>query len=127
MEKICIAAIAVLLVWSLGFDWLFRSRGSLPGLWSWMLFNSVALFLLGLTFGNVNAIALRQFGQMAGVASALVASLNAAISLVIAWRIGSAFDGTVSAMMLGYLSCSAAALLLMLCADRFGALAWRKR
>ena len=37
MEKICIAAIAVLLVWSLGFDWLFRSRGSLPGLWSWML------------------------------------------------------------------------------------------
>ena len=127
MEKICIAAIAVLLVWSLGFDWLFRSRGSLPGLWSWMLFNGVALFLLGLTFGNVNAIALRQFGQMAGVASALVASLNAAISLVIAWRIGSAFDGTVSAMMLGYLSCSAAALLLMLCADRFGALAWQKR
>jgi DHA1 family bicyclomycin/chloramphenicol resistance-like MFS transporter len=118
METICITAMAVLVLWSLAFEIYFHTTDHVPELLVWMVFNCVNLFLLGLTFGNFNAIALKSFGHIAGIAAALIASVNSALSIGIAWMIGNAFDGTNSAMMLGYLSCGAAAVVAILIFDR---------
>jgi DHA1 family bicyclomycin/chloramphenicol resistance-like MFS transporter len=72
------------------------------------------LFLLGLTFGNFNAIALRSLGHIAGLASAVIASLTSALSLVIAALIGLSFDLTTGPVVYGYLSCGVLALLCMI-------------
>ena len=118
MEIICLAAMAIFVLWVLGFELYFRSTDHSPDLWLWMIFNCVALFLLGLTFGNFNAIALKPFRHIAGIASALVASVNSALSISIAWLIGNAFDGNVTAITLGYLCCGAAAVVAILVFDQ---------
>jgi DHA1 family bicyclomycin/chloramphenicol resistance-like MFS transporter len=78
------------------------------------VYNCPVLFLLGLTFGNFNAIALRDLGHIAGLASAVVASLTTALSLVIAAAIGLSFDMTTQPIVTGYLAFGALALAFML-------------
>jgi len=118
MESVCVAAIGILVVWSLVYGVYFQLTSFKPGLGLWMVYNCVCLFCLGLTFGNFNAIALRDFGHIAGIAAAVVAAINSALSLVIAWLIGRDFDGTVSAMVIGYFACCSGAIALILFLDR---------
>ncbi len=114
MERVCVTAVAVLVGWSLLFLLLMSALAIPVPLWAWMAFNCPALFLLGLTFGNVNAIALRDLGHVAGLASAVMASLNTALSLVIAALIGLNFDMTIGPVVIGYVVFGALALGLML-------------
>lgn len=113
MERICVVAVAAMLAWSLLFLLALPALGSPPPLWVWMAFNCPVLFLLGLTFGNFNAIALRDLGHVAGLASAVMASLNTALSLVIAAWIGLSFDMTPRPVVVGYALFGALALALM--------------
>lgn len=113
MERICVVAVAAMVAWSLLFLTALPSLGSPPPLWVWMAFNCPVLFLLGLTFGNFNAIALRDLSHIAGLASAVVASLNTALSLVIAAWIGLGFDMTTRPVVVGYAMFGALALGLM--------------
>ena len=79
-----------------------------------MAFNCPVLFFLGLTFGNFNAIALRDLSHIAGLAAAVMASLNTALSLVIAAWIGLGFDMTTRPVVMGYAVFGSLALGLML-------------
>ncbi len=114
MPAICIRAILALVFWSALFGLVLLRSGTIPTLWVWMAFNGPCLFFLGLTFGNFNAIALQDLGHVAGLAAAIFASLNSAISLVIAAAIGLSFDMTPIPIVLGYLVFGALALALML-------------
>ncbi len=114
MERVCVVAVAAMVTWSLLFLAALPTLGSPPPLWAWMAFNCPVLFLLGLTFGNFNAIALRDLSHVAGLASAVVASLNTALSLVIAAWIGLGFDMTTRPVVVGYAMFGALALGLML-------------
>lgn len=114
MERVCVVAVAAMVAWSLLFLAALPALGSPPPLWAWMAFNCPVLFLLGLTFGNFNAIALRDLGHVAGLASAVMASLNTALSLVIAAWIGLGFDMTTRPVVVGYALFGALALGLML-------------
>ena len=67
MESVCIAAIGILLVWCLVYGVYFQLISFKPGLGLWMVYNCICLFCLGLTFGNFNAIALRDLGHMGGL------------------------------------------------------------
>jgi len=116
MRRICIYAIAALLVWSALFILVLHRFGTPPPLWLWLAFNCPCLFALGLTFGNFNAIALQDLGHLAGLASAIFASIMSAGSLVIAATIGLNFDMTPGPIVLGYAGFGALALGLM----RFG-------
>jgi DHA1 family bicyclomycin/chloramphenicol resistance-like MFS transporter len=118
MERVCIMAITGLLVWCAGFWLMVAALGSDLPLWGWMVFNSGALFCLGLTFGNFNAIALQDLGHIAGLAAAVLAALTTALSLIIAAIIGLSFDMTVLPMAMGYTFGGLGALALMLWADR---------
>ena len=114
MERVCVVAVAAMVAWSLLFLLLMSAMASPPPLWAWMAFNCPVLFFLGLTFGNFTAISLRHLSHIAGLAAAVMASLNTALSLVIAAWIGLSFDMTTRPVVVGYVVFGALALGLML-------------
>jgi len=70
-------------------------------------------FMAGLTFGNLNALALQRMGHIAGTAASVVAAVSTLLAVVIAAPVGLAFDGTARPVMAGVLACSVIAWALM--------------
>lgn len=70
-------------------------------------------FMAGVTFGNLNALALENMGHIAGMASSVVTAAATVMSVVIAAPIGLAFDGTATPILIGTAVCSALAWGLM--------------
>ncbi len=70
-------------------------------------------FMAGLTFGNLNALALQPLGHIAGMAASVVGALSTVGSVILAVPIGLAFDGTIMPLTAGTFACSALALWLM--------------
>jgi DHA1 family bicyclomycin/chloramphenicol resistance-like MFS transporter len=70
-------------------------------------------FLAGLTFGNLNALALQKMGHIAGMAASIVAAVATVGAVFIAAPVGLAFDGTPVPVMVGAALCSGLALVLM--------------
>jgi DHA1 family bicyclomycin/chloramphenicol resistance-like MFS transporter len=77
-----------------------------------------AFFSIGLTFGNINALALQPLGHMAGIGAAVVQSLSTVGSVMVAVPISLAYDGTPIPLITGMAFCACAALSLMLLANR---------
>ena len=115
---LCFWAISLLVVWSLTFLLYFETGGYKPEVVIWMIFNCISLFLLGMVFGNFHAIALSKMGDIAGFASAVVGSVNSALSLAIAWVIGASFNGTIESIVQGYFLCGLVALVLIIIFDK---------
>lgn len=113
MDRICIVAVGVLIVWSLVFVAVIFVLGNLPPLWVFMAANCPALFLLGLTFGNFNAIALERYGHIAGLAVAITASIHTLVGIVGAGVVGFSFNMTLFPIFLGYVGCGVIAFALM--------------
>ncbi len=93
----------------------------LPAPWDFGLFFAfmcTAFFSIGLTFGNLNALALQPLGHMAGIGSSVVMSLSTVGSVLIAVPISLAYDGTPIPLIVGMILCSTTALSLMLLARR---------
>lgn len=77
------------------------------------LWATSVFFMAGLTFGNLNALALQRMGHIAGMAASIVSAISTMMAVVIAAPVGLAFDGTPRPAMIGVLLCSALAWLLM--------------
>lgn len=120
MELITSIAVAIQVVWALIFLVLHTVMGGMLPLWLWTLFISVTLFLIGMTFGNYNAIALRPLGAIAGIGSALVASIQTFFSIALATFVGSLFDMSVLPVIVASVIFGTLASLLMLLARRLG-------
>ena len=93
----------------------------LPAPWDFALFFAfmcTAFFSIGLTFGNLNALALQPLGHMAGIGSSVVMSLSTVGSVLIAVPISLAYDGTPLPPIFGMILCSSTALGLMLLSRR---------
>ncbi|WP_232830667.1 multidrug effflux MFS transporter [Tropicimonas sp. IMCC34011] len=71
-------------------------------------------FMAGLTFGNLNALALEPMGHIAGLASSVVGCVSTIGAVILAAPIGLAFNGTIVPLSVGVLICSAVALVLMM-------------
>ena len=76
------------------------------GLTAWFLWSTSVFFMVGLTLGNLNALAMEPLGHIAGLAASIVASLATVGAVIIAIPIGLAFDGTPLPLSLGVLACS---------------------
>ncbi|WP_415184019.1 multidrug effflux MFS transporter [Phaeovulum sp.] len=70
-------------------------------------------FMAGVTFGNLNALAMQKMGHIAGMAASVVSALSTVFAVAIAAPVGLMFDGTPIPIMLGTLICSALAWVLM--------------
>ncbi|NJS38931.1 MAG: multidrug effflux MFS transporter [Rhodobacteraceae bacterium] len=78
---------------------------------------SIGLFsMMGLTMGNLNALAMEPVGHIAGLAASVISSLATVGSVLLAIPIGLAFNGTVLPLLTGVAVLIAVALSLM----RFG-------
>lgn len=63
---------------------------------------SVGMFsLMGLSMGNLNALAMEPMGHIAGIASSAITSISTVISVALAVPVGLAFDGTALPLYLG--------------------------
>ncbi|WP_235829806.1 multidrug effflux MFS transporter [Frigidibacter oleivorans] len=87
-----------------------------PAYFVWM---TSVFFMAGVTFGNLNALALQKMGHIAGMAASIVSAVSTVLATVIAAPIGLMFDGTGRPLVLGVFLCSAIAALLMRRSARF--------
>ncbi|MBL4917233.1 multidrug effflux MFS transporter [Szabonella alba] len=65
-------------------------------LWTVLMFG-----MMGLTMGNLNALAMEPVGHIAGLAASLIASVSTVLGVMLAVPIGLAFDGTSLPLVLG--------------------------
>jgi DHA1 family bicyclomycin/chloramphenicol resistance-like MFS transporter len=75
--------------------------GQLP-LFAMMGFVFVAFFTIGVLFGNLNAMAMRSLGQVAGLGASLIASGSSLVATLFAISIGSLYDGTAINLSAGF-------------------------
>jgi DHA1 family bicyclomycin/chloramphenicol resistance-like MFS transporter len=73
-----------------------------------LVFATAAFFIAGLTFGNLNALALQPLGHIAGLASSVIGAASTILSVLIAVPVGLAYDGTMGPLLLCVVLCSAA-------------------
>ncbi|MFY0632725.1 MAG: multidrug effflux MFS transporter [Vannielia sp.] len=71
-------------------------------------------YQMGLTMGNLNALALEPMGRLAGTASSVIGALSTATSVVVAVPIGLMLHGSVTPIIIGCLICGLISLALML-------------
>ena len=119
MTRIATAAFA----WQAGISALFLIilQTDLPKPFDFALFFAfmcTAFFSIGLTFGNLNALALQPLGHMAGIGASTVMAISTMGSVLIAVPISLAYDGTPLPLILGMILCASVALSLMLLARR---------
>lgn len=84
----------------------------LPAFALFLAWTIVNFATMGLTMGNLNALAMESLGHMAGFASSLIAATSTVASTLLAIPVGQAFDGTPLPLMTGTLVFSATALAL---------------
>jgi len=112
MTTICALALCAVAVQSLVFLG-FLLFEPVPSIAVWMLFNCSVAFLMGLTFGNFNAIALQQLGHVAGLATSFIGSTNTLLGMAIAAVVGLNFNFTLIPVTAGYAICAALGSTLM--------------
>jgi len=79
----------------------------------WFAWSVSIFFMAGLTFGNLNALALQPLGHIAGMGASMIAAVSTIASVAIAAPIGLAFDGTPMPLLIGAIICSGIAFMLM--------------
>ena len=90
--------------------WLAWGEGA--GFPAFVLWQTAAFALAGLTIGNVQAIAMQPMGHIAGMASSVIAAVSTIGAVALAVPIGLAFEGTPMPLLAGTAACAVAALLL---------------
>lgn len=80
---------------------------------AYFLWTVGVFFMVGMTLGNLNAIALEPVGHIAGMAASVTGAISTVVSVVIAVPVGLMFDGSPVPLM-GAVACfSGLALLIM--------------
>ncbi len=75
---------------------------------------SIGIFaMMGLSMGNLNALAMEDLGHIAGFASSMITAVSTVVSVLIAVPVGLAFNGTQLPLMIGVAVFSGLALALM--------------
>ncbi len=88
--------------------------GLLPG-WAqfpvFFVWASGLMGVAGLTFGNLNAIAMQYKGNIAGTTASVISAISTFFGALIAAAVGQSYDGTVVPLALATMLCSAVALM----------------
>lgn len=84
-----------------------------PTLLVFMAYATVLFFCLGLTFGNINALAMEPMGDIAGTASAAIGFTSSVISLLTGTVIGLAYNATIAPLLIGAAVLAGVSLVLM--------------
>lgn len=103
------AVLAAIMLVLVSFD-LIPEALKFPVFYAW----AVSLFTMaGVTFGNLNAIAMNRMGHIAGMTASLVSALSTMGAMLIGAPVGLLYDGTAVPVIAAAVICSGAAYLLM--------------
>ncbi len=69
----------------------------------WLIYVTPVLFLMGLTFSNLQAVAIQPLGHIAGTASTIIGSTMTALSLLVGFLFAQVFNGQVTPLILTFL------------------------
>lgn len=86
--------------------------GGRPPLVVLMVLGFAAFFAIGVLFGNLNAMAMRSLGQVAGLGASLIASGSSLVATLFAIAMGAFYDGTTLNLSIGYFLAGVSALVL---------------
>lgn len=86
--------------------------GGRPPLSMLMVLGFGAFFAIGVLFGNLNAMAMRPLGQVAGLGASLIASGSSLVATLFAVGMGRFYDGTALSLSVGFCIAGLGALLL---------------
>lgn len=111
MLRISSLALFSLCIISFSFAWLSFQYDGLPPLWQLITYFSLALFCIGLLFGNLNALAMEPLGHIAGIGASVIGFISSTLSVILAIYIGSTYNDTVLPLVLGFAICGSLALL----------------
>jgi DHA1 family bicyclomycin/chloramphenicol resistance-like MFS transporter len=118
MRKLVDRAMAALAALSTTFFAVTHLYGGRSPFWMLMTFLLTAFFCVGFLFGNLNAIAMRPLGHIAGTASAVVGALSTFLSVPIAILIGLLYNDTTQPLVGGFALLSILSLCILRQADR---------
>lgn len=90
----------------------FNPQGSVA-LWLFVGWSTTLFFLNGLSFGNLNALAIQPLGHVAGTAAAVIGALPTMLSVLIAAPVGLAFNGSPLPLLIGVTICSSLSVILI--------------
>jgi len=114
IEKLCIIALMATSLFSIVFFSIqYFSASPLPLSW-FMFYLLIMFFMFGILFGNVNTLAVHPLGHIAGVANSVISTVQTLLSVLIGSFIGQSYDGTTLPLILGFLLCGSASLVLMI-------------
>lgn len=88
--------------------------GGTAGFAVFLIWQVSVFFQMGLTMGNVNAIAMEPVGHIAGLASSVIGAVATVLAVLMAVPVGLMFDGTPLPLAIGIFLETALSLLLML-------------
>ena len=103
-----IGASAVMLV--LVLSGLALGPQAMPVLFIWVV---SVFFIAGITFGNINALAMQKMGHLAGMTASVLSAFSTIGAVLIAAPVGLAYDGTAMPVAVAALVCSALAWAIM--------------
>ncbi|AMY69871.1 multidrug effflux MFS transporter [Frigidibacter mobilis] len=106
MMQTCVSAVMLVLA----LTGALPAWAEFPAFFFWV---TSVFFMAGVTFGNLNALALQRMGHIAGMAASIVAAVSTVLAVVIAAPLGLMFDGTARPLIVGVLVCSGLAWGLM--------------
>jgi DHA1 family bicyclomycin/chloramphenicol resistance-like MFS transporter len=101
MEAICKLAFTSQIIWS-GLFCLYFINGSELSLNGFLVYIVPVLFLMGLTFGNLQSVAMEPMGAIAGTASTVIGSLMTAISLAVGIAFSQFMVGSPNPLMVTF-------------------------
>lgn len=84
---------------------------------------AISFFMIGLVFGNINALAMEPLGHVAGFAAAIIGAISTVLAVLIAVPVGYSYDGTPMPLLIGVALCSGFAYLIMRISRRYEAVA----
>ncbi|MEO1918406.1 MAG: multidrug effflux MFS transporter [Paracoccaceae bacterium] len=94
MRRMCEISFGLAAI-SAGLSLLFQSIA--PNTWllvGFTLWSALGFLFMGISLGNVNALAMETMGHISGLAAAIIGSVSTLIAVVLAIPIGLAFNGT---------------------------------
>jgi DHA1 family bicyclomycin/chloramphenicol resistance-like MFS transporter len=115
MRRIAIAAFAGQAGFSVLMFAVFRSglpEGPLAFA-AFFVWSTSVFFIAGLTFGNLNALAMQRMGHIAGTASSVISAISTVLAVAIAAPVGLMFDGSPGPVIAAAALCSGLALLIL--------------
>ena len=91
----------------------FSDLGATATFFGFVAWQTSVFFMIGMSIGNLNAIALEPMGHIAGLASSVIGAVSTVTAVMIAAPLGLMFDGTPVPLATGILCLAIIAFALM--------------